>query len=126
MINPLIVEGQVHGGLAQGIGGSLYEHLVYDEETGQALVTSFMDYLVPTAMEVPTIEVDLIETPSPHIPGGFKGVGELGTSAVPGAVANAVSDALHPLGVEVADLPLSPTAVYGQLSRAGAYRESTR
>ncbi len=126
VINPLIVEGQVHGGLAQGIGGSLYEHLVYDEETGQALVTSFMDYLVPTAMEVPTIEVDLIETPSPHIPGGFKGVGELGTSAVPGAVANAVSDALHPLGVEVADLPLSPTAVYGQLSRAGAYRESTR
>lgn len=112
IINPLIVAGQIHGGLAQGIGGSLYEHLRYDEETGQALVASFMDYLVPTAMEVPGIEVDFIETPSPLVPGGFKGVGELGTTGVPGAVANAVSDALSPLGIEVSELPLSPNTVH--------------
>ena len=126
VINPLIVTGQIHGGLAQGIGGSLYEHLVYDEQSGQALVTSFMDYLVPTAMEVPDIEVDMIETPSPLIPGGFKGVGELGTSGVPGALANAVSDALYPLGIEVCELPLSPSAVQALLNGAGSSLKPAR
>ncbi len=104
-INPMIIEGQMAGGLAQGIGGALLEEFVYDEN-GQPLATSFMDYLLPTAMEVP--EAQLISTeefPSPHNPLGVKGAGEGGITAAGAALANAVSDAL---GVEVTRLPLKP------------------
>jgi carbon-monoxide dehydrogenase large subunit len=106
MINPNVVEGQIAGGTAQGIGGALLEHLAYDED-GNPLATSFMDYLLPTAMEVPAIEYGHIETPSPG-PGGYKGVGEGGAIGSPPAVVNAVADALSPFEVNVTRLPLSP------------------
>jgi carbon-monoxide dehydrogenase large subunit len=110
MINPLIVEGQVHGGTVQGIGGALLEHLVYDAE-GQPLSQTLMDYLMPTALDVPTIEVHHLETPSPFTIGGFKGMGEGGAIAPLPALANAVSDALAPFGVSVDSLPLSPDRI---------------
>jgi carbon-monoxide dehydrogenase large subunit len=108
-INPMIVGGQIVGGLAQGIGGALFEELVYDDG-GQPLTTTFMDYLVPTAMEMPagTIVKILEETPTPLNPLGVKGVGEGGSSGAGAAIANAVADALAPLGVTIRDLPLSP------------------
>ena len=107
MINPMVVDGQVMGGVAQGLGGALLEHLVYDD-AGQLLTTSFMDYLIPTAVDVPYIEIDHIETPSPLVPGGFKGAGEGGAIAPFGALANAVADAL---GVRACELPLTPERV---------------
>jgi carbon-monoxide dehydrogenase large subunit len=113
MINPNVVEGQIAGGAVQGIGGALYEHLVYDGD-GNPLATTLMDYLVPTAAEVPTIEYGHVETPSPG-PGGYKGVGEGGAIGAPPAVVNAVADALSPFGVRVTDLPLSPSALVGLL-----------
>jgi carbon-monoxide dehydrogenase large subunit len=106
-INPIVVEGQVHGATAQGIGGTLYESLRYAED-GQAVSGSFMDYLVPTACELPAVSVSHLETPAPDLRGGFKGVGEGGTLAPPGALANAVSDAL---GVEINELPIHPELV---------------
>jgi CO/xanthine dehydrogenase Mo-binding subunit len=110
VINPTIVEGQVHGGVAQGIGGALYERLVFDE-TGQLLNASFMDFLIPTAVEIPEIEVAHIETPSPLNPLGVKGVGEAGTIPVAALVAEAVEDALAPFGVRVREMPLSPVRI---------------
>ena len=103
MINPMIVEGQVHGATAQGIGGALYEALRYGDD-GQMLTGSFMDYLIPTACELPELEVRHLETSSPELRGGFKGVGEGGTLAPPAALANAVGDAL---GIEVNEFPIS-------------------
>ena len=110
MINPLIVEGQVHGGTVQGIGGALLEHLVYDEN-GQMLSPTLMEYLLPTALDVPTIEVLHVETTSRFTIGGFKGMGEGGAIGPLPALANAVTDALAPLGVSVDALPLSPDRV---------------
>jgi carbon-monoxide dehydrogenase large subunit len=107
VINPMIVEGQVHGGVAQGIGGSFYERMVYTPE-GQPLSTTFMDYLIPTAMEVPNIAVDHIETPSPLNPLGIKGAGEAGVIPVPALMAQALEDALSPWNVRVTELPLNP------------------
>jgi carbon-monoxide dehydrogenase large subunit len=111
MINPTIVEGQIHGGVAQGIGDALLQELFYDEY-GQLLTASFMDYAVPSAVEVPEIEVGHIETPSPFTTGGSKGMGE-GGAIPPGAVlASAVEDALRGLGpCAVTTLPLSPERV---------------
>jgi carbon-monoxide dehydrogenase large subunit len=109
MINPDVVEGQIAGGVVQGIGGVLLEHLAYDDD-GNPLTTTFMDYLVPSAAEVPAIEFGHIETPSPG-PGGFKGVGEGGAIGAPPAVVNAVADALSPFGVDVTTLPLSPARI---------------
>ena len=108
-VNPLIVDGQLVGALAQGIGGALYEELVYDEQ-GQLLTSTFMDYLLPTSMEMPqTTAVRILEeTPTPLNPLGVKGVGEGGSSGCGGAIANAVADALAPLGVSITALPLSP------------------
>ncbi|HEX6507465.1 MAG TPA: aerobic carbon-monoxide dehydrogenase large subunit, partial [Chloroflexota bacterium] len=107
VINPMIVEGQVHGGVAQGIGGAFYERMMYTPD-GQPLSTTFMDYLIPTAMEVPKIEVDHIETPSPLNPLGIKGAGEAGVIPVPALMAQALEDALSPWGVHVTELPLNP------------------
>jgi carbon-monoxide dehydrogenase large subunit len=112
VINPVIVDGQVHGATAQGIAGTLYESMVYDEE-GQLQTGSLMDYLVPTAAEIPPLEVNHMQIPAPDSPHGVKGVGEGGTLAPPGAIANAVSDAL---GVEFNELPLTPERVRSALS----------
>jgi carbon-monoxide dehydrogenase large subunit len=109
MINPMIVEGQVAGGVVQGIGGVLYEHLVYDDD-GNPLTTTFMDYLVPTAAEVPEIEYGHIETRSPT-PGGHKGMGEGGAIGSPPAVFNAVADALAQRGVRATRQPLTPNRI---------------
>ena len=110
MVNPPIVEGQVHGGVAQEIGGTLYEHMAYTDD-GQPLAASFMDYLVPTAAEIPPMTVDHFESPSPAMPLGLKGAGEGGTIGPPAAIANAVANALSEFGVEIDTLPLSPPAV---------------
>jgi carbon-monoxide dehydrogenase large subunit len=107
VINPLIVDGQVHGATAQGLAAALYESLIYDED-GQLQTASLMDYLVPTAVEVPDLEVTHLEVPAPDSPHGVKGVGEGGTLAPAAAIANAVSDAL---GVEMNELPLTPERV---------------
>jgi aerobic carbon-monoxide dehydrogenase large subunit len=110
LINPTIVEGQIHGGVAQGIGGALYERLHFDD-SGQLVNASFMDFLMPTAMEVPDIEVAHLETPSPLNPLGVKGVGEAGTIPVAALVAEAVEDALAPFGVRIREMPLSPARI---------------
>ncbi|PYO01272.1 MAG: xanthine dehydrogenase [Candidatus Rokuibacteriota bacterium] len=117
MINPMIVEGQVRGGVAQGVGGALYERIVYDAD-GQPLTTTFMDFLLPTAMEVPSIEIVHTETPSPLNPLGVKGVGEAGAIPGPALIAEAVDDALAPFGVRVREMPLSPDRLR-ELIRAG-------
>jgi aerobic carbon-monoxide dehydrogenase large subunit len=122
VINPLIVDGQVHGGVAQGVGGALFEELVYDDQ-GQLLTGSLVDYLVPTAMELPRIEAVHMECPSPRNPLGAKGMGEGGAISPPAAIANAVEDALAPFGVRVTRTPLSPAAVLG-LIRAGRAGEA--
>jgi carbon-monoxide dehydrogenase large subunit len=109
MINPLVVEGQVLGGVAQGIAAALYEQLVYDED-GQILTPSFMDYLVPTAAEIPRVEIHHLETPCSYTVTGAKGMGEGGTIGAPAAIANAVSDAL---GVDFDSVPIRPEQVLG-------------
>ena len=110
MVNPTIVEGQIHGGVAQGIGGAFYERIVYDEH-GQPLSATFMDFLIPTMMEVPEIEIIHTETPSPLNPLGVKGVGEAGAIPVPAVIAEAVDDALASFGVRVREMPLSPERI---------------
>ena len=117
LVNPMIVEAQVHGGVAQGIGGAFYEKLHYDE-TGQLVNASFMDFLLPTAMEIPDLEVGHMETPSPLNPLGAKGAGEAGAIPVPALVAEAIEDALQPFGVRVREMPLSPTRVWELLQEA--------
>ncbi len=121
MVNPMVVEGQVRGGVAQGIGGALYERIVYDRE-GQPLTTTLMDFLLPTAMEVPAIEVAHLETPSPLNPLGAKGVGEGGAIPGPAVLAEAIEDALAPLGVRVREMPLSPDRLLELVQAARAAR----
>lgn len=111
VLNPLIVEGQIYGAAAHGIGGTLYEEFRYNED-GQLVTGSFMDYLCPTATEMPTMEMDHIETPSPFSVLGAKGVGEGNSMSAPAAIANAVSDALRPVGVSIAELPITPSRLY--------------
>src|SRR5262249_704175 len=108
LINPRIVEGQVHGGVAQGVGGALYERIVYDEH-GQPLNASYMDFLIPYASEVPAIEIDHLETPSPLNPLGVKGAGEAGV--IPGAavIAAAIEDAE---GITITRMPISPSELW--------------
>jgi carbon-monoxide dehydrogenase large subunit len=119
MINPNVVEGQIAGGVVQGIGGVLYERQAYDE-AGNPLATTFVDYLLPTATEVPDIEYHHIETPASSNPGGHKGLGEGGAIAAPPCVINAVADALRPLGVKVRDQPLGPADVVALIEAAAA------
>jgi CO/xanthine dehydrogenase Mo-binding subunit len=111
VLNPLIVEGQVHGGVALGIANSFYEQLIYDEH-GQLLNASLADYLIPTAAEIPEIEVGHEETPSPLNPLGTKGAGEAGTIPVPALFAQAVEDALHGYALEILEMPLSPNRLF--------------
>ncbi|MGW0505008.1 aerobic carbon-monoxide dehydrogenase large subunit [Micromonospora sp. NPDC003241] len=110
-INPMIIEGQVHGGLTDGVGMALMEMIAFDED-GNCLGASMMDYLIPTALEVPDWETGYTVTPSPHHPIGAKGVGESATVGSPPAIVNAVVDALKPFGVRHADMPLTPSRVW--------------
>jgi carbon-monoxide dehydrogenase large subunit len=119
VVNPMIVAGQVRGGVAQGVGGALLEHLAYDER-GSLVTTSLMDYLMPTAVEVPPIEVHHLESPSPNVPGGFKGMGEGGAIPSPAVIVSAVNDALAGLGVVANQTPLTPEWVAGAIRSAPA------
>ncbi|HJX10511.1 MAG TPA: molybdopterin cofactor-binding domain-containing protein, partial [Candidatus Binatia bacterium] len=123
MINPMIVEGQIQGGVAHGIGNSFYEELIYDNN-GQLLTASFMDYLLPTAQEVPTAKIAHMEVVCPLNPLGVKGVGEGGTIPSAAAFAGAVEDALAPFNVTVKEVPLSPEKVRKLLREAALKRES--
>ena len=111
VINPMIVDGQLHGGIAHGIGQALYEEAIYDE-SGQLLTGSFMDYAIPRADDLPMFELDRTVTPCPHNPLGVKGAGEAGTIAATPAVVNAVLDALAPFGVSDIRMPLTPERVW--------------
>jgi aerobic carbon-monoxide dehydrogenase large subunit len=117
IVNPLIVDGQVHGGVAQGIGAALYEEIVYDEQ-GQINTASLVDYLVPSACEIPAMDVVHLESASPTTLGGFRGMGEGGTIGAPAAIANAVADALAPLGIEINDLPVTPERLFRLIETA--------
>ena len=118
IINPMIVEGQVHGGLVQGIGQALLENCVYDKDSGQLLTGSFMDYAMPRADDVPKFTLDTICTPCTHNPLGTKGCGEAGAIGSPPAVMNAVLDALKDLGVKDLDMPASPARVWEAIAAA--------
>jgi carbon-monoxide dehydrogenase large subunit len=111
VLNPTIVEGQLHGGLAQGIGQALYEHFIYDE-VGNPLTTTLADYGIPSAAELPYFEVIQTCTPSPRNPLGMKGIGESGTVGATPAVQNAILDALRPYGVRHLDMPLTPERIW--------------
>jgi aerobic carbon-monoxide dehydrogenase large subunit len=120
IINPMVVEGQVHGGLAQGIGQALLENCVYDTETGQLLTGSFMDYAMPRADDFPQFNIGHVCTPCTHNPLGTKGCGEAGAIGSPPAVINAVLDALHDVGVTDFDMPASPNRVWTAIQSAKA------
>jgi carbon-monoxide dehydrogenase large subunit len=118
VINPMIVDGQIHGGMTQGIAQALYEGAVYDDN-GQLLTGSLLDYAVPTAAMTPSYEHTRTVTPSPVNPLGVKGVGEAGTIAATPAVVNAVVDALAPFGIKHIDMPLTPEKVYNAMHQNG-------
>ncbi len=119
MVNPLIVEGQVYGGVAQGVGGTLYEKLEYDEQ-GQLRSGTYMDFLIPYATEVPHIETDHVETPSPLNPLGIKGAGEAGAIPTPAALASAIEDALAPLGIRITQVPIPPNLLRAMIAEKRA------
>ena len=118
LINPMIVEGQIHGGVAQGIANALYEKVIYDEG-GNILTGSLADYLVPTMAEIPRLEIHHLETLTEATVTGAKGVGEGGTIGAPAAVLNAVSDALAPFGVGIFEMPITPQRILQLLRAAG-------
>ena len=117
LVNPMIVDGQMFGGTAQGIGTALYEEMPYDEQ-GQPLASTLADYLLPGATEVPAIRIVHMETPSPYTRFGQKGIGEGGAIAPPAAIVNAVNDALAPLGVEITESPLTPRRIVEAILQA--------
>jgi carbon-monoxide dehydrogenase large subunit len=119
LVNPMIVDGQICGGTAQGIGTCLYEAVSFDAQ-GQPLASTMMDYLLPGATEVPGIRVEHMQTPSPYTEFGMKGIGEGGAVGPPAAIVSAVNDALRPLRAEVHNLPLTPEKI---LAAIGAARE---
>ncbi len=118
VLNPLIVRGQIHGGVVQGLGQALLEHQVYDRESGQLISGSFMDYGMPRADTMPNVEAELEEVPCKTNPLGVKGIGESGTIGAPPTVINALIDALAPLGVDRIDMPATPLRVWQAISRA--------
>jgi carbon-monoxide dehydrogenase large subunit len=120
IINPLIVDGQVQGGVAHGIGNALFEWMKYDA-SAQPLTTTFQDYLLPAAPDVPSCRIEHVETPNPLNPLGVKGAGEGGTIPAPAAIISAIEDALSPFGVHFAEMPLTPDRIVDALRRAGAY-----
>ena len=117
MINPMVVEGQIHGGIAHGIGNALTEEIVYDD-AGQLVSGTLMDYALPRAIDVPRLEVHHVVTPSPLNPLGVKGAGEGGTLPAPAAIANAVADALRPLGVAITEMPLTRERLWRRVRAA--------
>jgi carbon-monoxide dehydrogenase large subunit len=116
IINPMIVDGQVHGAVAQGVGAALLEEIHYDDD-GQLVTASLVDYLLPLASNMPHIGIVHVEAELPNNVGGFRGMGEGGTIGAPAAIANAISDALSPLGIEIETLPATPERLF-QLVRA--------
>jgi carbon-monoxide dehydrogenase large subunit len=118
VINPMIVDGQLHGGIAQGVGQALWEEAVYDD-AGQLTSATLLDYALPRAHYFPTFELDRTVTPCPHNPLGVKGVGEAGAIASPAAVVNAVVDALSHLGVQHLNMPLAPERVWRAIQSQG-------
>jgi carbon-monoxide dehydrogenase large subunit len=121
LINPLLAEGQVHGGVAHGIGNALLEHMRYDAH-GQPVTTTLADYLMPTATDVPTVEVLFHESPSPSNPLGIKGIGEGGVLPVAAAVSSAIDDALAPFGVFITEVPVNPVRLLELIVASGATR----
>jgi CO/xanthine dehydrogenase Mo-binding subunit len=117
VINPLILDGQIRGGVAQGIGNAFYEKVIYDKN-GQLLTASFMDYLIPTSMEVPSVVVAHLETPSPLNPLGTKGAGEAGAIPVGPLFAQAIEDALPEYNLEILEIPLSPNRLFELIQEA--------
>jgi len=117
IVNPRLLDGQMHGGIVHGLGNALMEEALYDEESGQLLTGTLMDYAVPRADDVPPLQIETIITPSPNNLLGFKGVGELPTNGAPAALANAILDALRPLGVRHIDMPLTPHRIWKALQR---------
>jgi carbon-monoxide dehydrogenase large subunit len=123
VVNPTIVEGQIHGGVAQGIGQALLEEAVFSED-GQPLSTSFMDYLIPTSSAMPDLEIEHLVHPAPHIPGGMKGMGEGGTIGAPAAVVNAIAAALPEIADRITETPVTPARLWHRLHEAAAAREA--
>jgi carbon-monoxide dehydrogenase large subunit len=119
LINPMIVDGQVHGGIAHGIGNAIFEWMGYDD-AGQPVTTTFADYLLPTAVDVPHLETLYKESPSPHNPLGVKGVGEVGIIPAAAAIISAVEDALSPFDVRLAQMPITPAKLAELIARARA------
>ena len=119
VLNPMIVDGQIHGGVAQGIGGAVLEQLVYDDN-GQLATSTMADYMLPRAADIPEIEIVQMESPSPLNPLGVKGAGEGGTIGPPAALAAAVEDALAPFGARITETPLSPAVILKALRAAKA------
>jgi carbon-monoxide dehydrogenase large subunit len=117
LINPMVVDGQVYGGAAQGIGTALYEEMQFDE-AGQPLASTLADYLLPGPTEIPAFRIDHIETPSPNTEFGVKGIGESGAIGPPAAIANAINDALAPLGVELLETPMTPRRILAAIFEA--------
>jgi carbon-monoxide dehydrogenase large subunit len=120
VVNPRLLAGQMHGGMAHGSGNALMEQAVYDEETGQLLTGTLMDYALPRADDLPAFRIETISTPSPNNFMGFKGVGELPTNGAPAAVANAILDALHPHGVRHLDMPITAEKIWRALNQRNA------
>lgn len=120
IINPLLAEGQIHGGVVQGIAQALYEHVAYDSESGQLLTGSLLDYAIPRADTVPAIRSSFQTSPSPTNPIGVKGIGESGSIAAPPAMVHAVLDALAPLGVTAIDMPMTPSRIWAAIQHASA------
>ena len=122
VINPMIVDGQVQGGVAHGIGNALFEWMKYDDQA-QPLTTTFQDYLLPSAPDVPGCTIEHVETPNPLNPLGVKGAGEGGTIPAPAAIVAAIEDALSPFGVHFAEVPLTPARIVAALAAAGVYEK---
>jgi len=120
IINPLLAEGQIHGGVVQGIAQALYEHVAYDGESGQLLTGSLLDYAIPRADTVPAIRSSFQASPSPTNPIGVKGIGESGSIAAPPAMVHAVLDALAPIGVTAIDMPMTPSRIWAAIQDAAA------
>jgi aerobic carbon-monoxide dehydrogenase large subunit len=124
IINPMIVDGQVQGGVAHGIGNAMFEWMKYDGDANP-LTTTFQDYLLPASCDVPGVAIEHVETPNPLNPLGVKGAGEGGTIPAPAAIVAAIEDALSPFGVRFADMPLTPERIVAALRAAGAYEKMT-
>jgi carbon-monoxide dehydrogenase large subunit len=123
VVNPRLLAGQMHGGIVHGLGNALMEEAVYDEETGQLLSGTLMDYALPRADDVPGFHVETIVTPSPNNFLGLKGIGELPTNGAPAALGNAILDALRPLGVHHIDMPITAPKVWKALKSSGGNKQ---